>query len=347
MHRLAITALLLSLGATIAVRAQQSEAERQALARIKESAEKGDPHAQLELGMMYGSGARAYRDLVKAAKWHRKAADQGYAPAQYQVGLDYSHGDGVKVNQAEAAKWFRSAAEQGMVEAQYEIALCYLSGRGLPESGTAAVEWFRKAADQGAADAEFQLGSCYFQGTGVPKNIEEGIKWIRSAAEKGLPAAQARLGICYQKGEAVAKDFVQAYKWFALAGAQDDQHAADIKVSLATLESNLTKEQVLEAQRLASEFHPGKKLEQPGGAAAPTTSGSEIAKAGYVMVMTEETRSEVFVDGAFVGNPPAKLKLPEGSHVVEVKKSGFKDYRRELRVISGSDLTLKVDLEKK
>jgi len=347
MHRVVITALLLLLSGTFAVRAGQTEADRQAVARIKESAEKGDPHAQLELGMIYASGARVYRDLAKAAKWHRKAADQGYAPAQYQVGLDYAHGEGVKMNQAEAAKWFRSAAEQGLIEAQYEIGLCHLTGRGLPESGTAAVEWFRKAAGQGSVEAEFQVGNCYFQGTGVPRNIEEGIKWIRSAAEEGLPAAQARLGACYQKGEAVAKDYVQAYKWFALAAAQDDQHALDIKVSLATIESNLTKDQVAEAQRLASEFHPGKKSEQPGSAAVPTTSGSETAKDGYVMVMTEEARSEVFVDGSFVGNPPAKLKLPEGLHVVEVKKAGFKDYRRELRVISGSDLTLKVEMEKR
>src|SRR5580765_6222299 len=105
MHRVLITALLLSFGGTIAVRAQ-TETERQALARIKESAEKGDSHAQLELGMIYATGARGSRDLAKAAKWHRKAADQGLAPAQYQVGLDYAYGAGVKINQVEAAKWF-------------------------------------------------------------------------------------------------------------------------------------------------------------------------------------------------------------------------------------------------
>jgi hypothetical protein len=54
----------------------------------------------------------------------------------------------------------------------------------------------------------------------------------------------------------------------------------------------------------------------------------------------------VFVDGAFVGNSPAKLKLPEGSHVIEVKKTGYKGYRRELKVTAGSELILSAGLER-
>jgi hypothetical protein len=42
---------------------------------------------------------------------------------------------------------------------------------------------------------------------------------------------------------------------------------------------------------------------------------------------------------------PAKLKLPEGPHVVEVRNPGFAD-RRELGVLAGSDLTPTAALEK-
>src|SRR5437762_8214295 len=112
------------------------------------------------------------------------------------------------------------------------------------ESRTEAMDWFRKAAEQGFAPAEYEIGKCYFQGTGVTKNIEEGIKWIWSAAQRGVAPAQNRLGVCYQKGEGVPKDYVEAYKWLALSAAQDDEHALDIKVILATLESKLSKEQI-------------------------------------------------------------------------------------------------------
>ncbi len=54
---------------------------------------------------------------------------------------------------------------------------------------------------------------------------------------------------------------------------------------------------------------------------------------------------DICVDGAFVGNTPAKVKLAEGEHVVEVKKAGLKDYRRQIKVTEGSELTLRAVLE--
>ena len=347
--RVISTLLLLWLGSTLQLPGQQAELERQAFERTKANAEKGDSESQLELGLLYASGAGVTRDVVKAAKWRRKAADQGLSRAQYQVGFDFATGEGVKINQTEAAKWFRRAADQGQVEAQYELGLRCLSGRGVRESGAEAVGWFRKAAGQGSAPAEYQIGICYFQGTGVPKNIQEGIKWIRGAAERGLAAAQNKFGACYEKGEGVPKDYVQAYKWFALAAAQDDEHALDIRVSLAKAEANLTKEQITEAQQLAREFKPAKAADRPAFGSPGSTSkpsALESAKTGFVTVKANDEHCEVFVDGAFVGNSPAKLKLPEGLHVVEVKKSGFKDYWRELKVMDGSDLTLTARLEK-
>ena len=59
-----------------------------------------------------------------------------------------------------------------------------------------------------------------------------------------------------------------------------------------------------------------------------------------VNVKADDDSCEVFVDDAFVGNTPAKLKLGEGVHVVEVKKAGVRDYRREITVSAGSDLNL-------
>ncbi len=120
-NRVISALLLLWLGFTLQLPGQQTNPERTAFERIKASAEKGDAEAQLELGLLYASGAGVTADLGKAAKWHRKAADQGLARAQYLLGCDYASGEGVKINQAEAARWFRMAAEQGTVEAQFEF----------------------------------------------------------------------------------------------------------------------------------------------------------------------------------------------------------------------------------
>ena len=43
-------------------------------------------------------------------------------------------------------------------------------------------------------------------------------------------------------------------------------------------------------------------------------------------------------------DPRLEVNLADGTHVVEVKKAGFKGYRRELRVTAGSELSLNAEL---
>lgn len=73
-------------------------------------AEKGNPIAQYNLGVMYLTGRGVERDMSQAAKWHRSAAEQGVAMAQYGLGVMYYRGDGIEQDDAKAARWFREAA---------------------------------------------------------------------------------------------------------------------------------------------------------------------------------------------------------------------------------------------
>lgn len=319
---------------------QPAQADRELFAQVKAQAEKGDAESQLRLGSLYATGAGVAKDLSKAARWHRKAAEQGLARAQYRLGLDYASGSGLKPNSFEAVNWFRKAAEQGLPEAQYELGACSARGSGVGENYSEAARWFLKAAQQGYPPAQFQLAQCYFEGAGVVKDIEEAVKWTRLAADKGYAPAQNRLGACFEKGEGMAQDYLQAYKWFLLSAAQDDEMAPDIRVSIAKIETSMSPEQIAQAQRAARDFKPINASAPPSD---PISSGSAT---GFVSVNLNELDSEIFVDGAFVGNPPAKLKLAQGSHLVEVRKTGFKDYRKALTVNAGSDLTLRVVLEK-
>lgn len=66
---------------------------------------------------------------------------------------------------------------------------------------------------------------------------------------------------------------------------------------------------------------------------------------GDIMVNTGQEGTELYVDGSFVGNAPADLKLDEGIHVIEVRKPGYVPYRREVRVFAGSKTVLEVALE--
>ena len=67
---------------------------------------------------------------------------------------------------------------------------------------------------------------------------------------------------------------------------------------------------------------------------------------GTVNVSSNPTGADVLVDGEFVGNSPATLKLTPGRHAVTVKVSGYKDWSKEITVQSGSEVQLTASLEK-
>lgn len=74
--------------------------------------------------------------------------------------------------------------------------------------------------------------------------------------------------------------------------------------------------------------------------------GSQSAKVGTVNIGSIPDGCEVFIDGAYVGNTPATLKLSEGMHKLELKAQGFKVWQRSIRVLSDSSTQMKVRLER-
>jgi len=62
---------------------------------------------------------------------------------------------------------------------------------------------------------------------------------------------------------------------------------------------------------------------------------------GQITVTSEPDAAEVFVDGKFVGNTPATLKLPAGPHLFLLKSPNRPDYSRTVEVPKSSKLTLK------
>jgi TPR repeat protein len=335
--------LFLSLVSVISLFGQPTQAERKTFEALKLQAEKGNAQAQLRLAEAYSTGTGTAPDMAEAAKWHRRAAEQGLAEAQLLVALDYAHG---KTNTHEEVRWMRKAAEQGLAQAQLDLGLYYLYGQGVDKDVVQAARWFQKAADQNLASAQYELGKCYFEGHGVTEDIEDGLAWTKKAAEQGFVLAEERLARCYATGEGIGKDYVQAYKWYNLAAAQGTDMEDDVRVSLAKIATRMTSEQIAEAQRLSREFKPGFGTNAPAPAAQNGLSNAAVAQTGVVNVTADDNSLEVFADGSFVGNPPTRLTLTPGTHVIEAKKSGFQPYRKEISVTEGSELTLRPSLEK-
>src|SRR5215470_4672311 len=73
---------------------------------------------------------------------------------------------------------------------------------------------------------------------------------------------------------------------------------------------------------------------------------SATAANGTVNVSSNPTGADVLLDGNFVGNAPATLKISGGRHTITVKMSGQKDWSREITVEPGSEVQLSATLEK-
>jgi hypothetical protein len=56
--------------------------------------------------------------------------------------------------------------------------------------------------------------------------------------------------------------------------------------------------------------------------------------------------ADIEIDGNFVGNTPSEVQVTEGDRAITVKKTGFKDWERKLKVSAGSSVHLSAELEK-
>jgi len=86
---------------------------------------------------------------------------------------------------------------------------------------------------------------------------------------------------------------------------------------------------------------PAQSATAPPPAAAPAAPG-----AGKLSIASVPDGADIEIDGSFVGNAPSDVQLPDGYHTVTVKKAGFKDWERTLKVTGGSNVHLNAELEK-
>jgi hypothetical protein len=86
----------------------------------------------------------------------------------------------------------------------------------------------------------------------------------------------------------------------------------------------------------------------PTPASQTATGASQSANSTFAKLQLESNPAgaDIEVDGSFVGNTPSDVQISEGDHTVTVKKTGFKNWERKLKVSAGSNVHVRADLEK-
>ena len=76
------------------------------------------------------------------------------------------------------------------------------------------------------------------------------------SVSRGEALAQFKLGFSYLEGLGVPQDHVMAHMWVNLAAAQASVEDPEFKAARDLAASEMTSEQIAEAQRLAREWKP-------------------------------------------------------------------------------------------
>lgn len=124
-----------------------------------------------------------------------------------------------------------------------------------------ALKIFRPLAEQGDALAQNNLGLMYMRGNGLwLLDYPEALKWYTKSAEQGCSPGMAGLGDMYNWGWGVSQDYVEAYKWYILASSNplNKEDSDRIIKTRYTLANKMTREQIAEAEKRASEWKPTK-----------------------------------------------------------------------------------------
>jgi hypothetical protein len=100
----------------------------------------------------YGLGIEC--DLMRAAKYYRKAAELGDPSAQNSFGIFLERGIGFGSNLALAARYFERSAVQGNPDGANNFGVCLEHGRGVRQDIEAAAKWYRFAANHGHPEGE-------------------------------------------------------------------------------------------------------------------------------------------------------------------------------------------------
>ena len=96
-----------------------------------------------------------------------------------------------------------------------------------------------------------------------------------------------------------------------------------------------------------AKFQPAASVNAPGqGSVASNPVANTGSVSAKLQLESDPSGADIELDGSFVGNTPSDVQVAEGEHTIAVKKAGFKDWERTLKVSGGSSVHLNAELEK-
>ncbi|HTS35502.1 MAG TPA: PEGA domain-containing protein [Candidatus Solibacter sp.] len=90
---------------------------------------------------------------------------------------------------------------------------------------------------------------------------------------------------------------------------------------------------------------PGEAMPSTAASTASPTPATAPATA-KLSVASVPDGADIEIDGNFSGNTPSDLEVEPGEHSIVLKKSGYQNWERKMKVVTGSTIHLNAEMEK-
>jgi len=220
---------------------------------------KDAPQALYYMARMYENGQGVRQNIEKALQLYYQAAQAGDLRSAVELGSLYYSGEKFARNVPLARQWFEYAAKFGNPVALYNLGIMYANGSGVPVDNKTAFNYFKQAANQGYSLAQREVGLMLYEGKGAPQDYDLALRYLVRAANQGDVDAQMNLGklLSNLKTKGAPINLIQAHKWYNIATAYGDEETRKKAIKERdNLTVQMTHAEVLEAQKLASEWKP-------------------------------------------------------------------------------------------
>lgn len=243
---------------------------KKALELLEAAWESGVARSAGIIGYVYEGAWGVTRDTKKAVEWYEKGVAKDNELALVLLGVAYLNGEIVHKDTAKALNLLQRAADKGDAGAHFAIGSMYRDGNGVTKDDSKAVAWFEKAVALGHEAAKTSLGYAYYSGEGVPKNAAKAAEMYLLAAVAGDGEAQRMYGWMSFQGQGIPQNKVIGYAWTNIAAAKGVRLAIENR---QRFESELTPQEISEAQRISSGWSDGMALTQSIQSDPQATSG--------------------------------------------------------------------------
>jgi len=80
--------------------------------------------------------------------------------------------------------------------------------------------------------------------------------------------------------------------------------------------------------------------------ATENTQSATVPTTAKLQISSVPDGADIEIDGDFAGNTPSDLEVPQGERSIVVKKPGYTNWERKLKVVAGSSIRLNAEMQK-